>query len=150
MIWARVEFGAKIGVFSRENGRFGNTLIMENIEDTPSYCNKLQLYEVIGKSDALLTDYSSVLFDYLLTGKPQGFIVDDIDTYSKSRGFLVENIEDYLPGRLIKSIKELCDFLNDIVAGSDNYLIAREKLKQKIFDNPDGLSCQRICEYFSI
>ena len=39
MIWARVEFGAKIGVFSRENGRFGNTLIMENIEDTPSYCD---------------------------------------------------------------------------------------------------------------
>ena len=42
MIWARVEFGAKIGVFSRENGRFGNTLIMENIEDTPSYCDTQQ------------------------------------------------------------------------------------------------------------
>jgi len=126
---------------------FSNILF---VQDKNLIENKLQLYEVIGKSDALITDYSSVLFDYLLTGKPQGFIVDDIDKYSKSRGFLVDNIEDYLPGHLIKSINELCEFLNDVVAGSDNYLCAREKLKQMIFDNPDDMSCQRICECFSI
>ncbi len=38
-------------------------------------------------SDALLTDYSSVMFDYLLTGKPCFLYVNDLDAYRDDRNF---------------------------------------------------------------
>jgi len=39
MIWSRVGFVAKIGVFARYNGRFRDKLIMKGIEVIPSYCD---------------------------------------------------------------------------------------------------------------
>ena len=36
-------------------------------------------------SDALLTDYSSVMCDYAMTGKPMLFLIDDWDEYRQER-----------------------------------------------------------------
>ena len=47
----------------------------------------LQLYELIGASRGLLTDYSSVWVDYLALDRPVGFVVPDEDDYTRGRGF---------------------------------------------------------------
>ena len=44
----------------------------------------LQLYQIVGKTDALLTDYSSISTDYILLDKPMGFVIYDIDNYRAS------------------------------------------------------------------
>ena len=54
---------------------------------------------MLGSSDALITDYSSVYFDYLLLDKPIGFTVDDMELYIKDRGFIFNNPEEYMPGK---------------------------------------------------
>jgi CDP-glycerol glycerophosphotransferase len=47
----------------------------------------LDLYEVLGASDALVTDYSSVFFDYEILGRPVYFLTPDMDWYrEKGRG----------------------------------------------------------------
>lgn len=56
------------------------------------------LYEVLGGSDLLITDYSSVHFDYLLINKPMIFTPTDYDAYSKRRGFLLEPYDFWTPG----------------------------------------------------
>ena len=38
-------------------------------------------------SDALLTDYSSVMFDYMATGKPCFLYVNDLEAYRGDRNF---------------------------------------------------------------
>lgn len=106
----------------------------------------LQLYSVLAKTDALLTDYSSVSIDYLLTDKPMGFILDDYAEYEKSRGkFLFKNTLDILAGKHIYTIKDLEDFcLNPDSPVEKEH---RKKIRAMMYDKPDNQSCSRICDF---
>jgi CDP-glycerol glycerophosphotransferase (TagB/SpsB family) len=110
--------------------------------------NGLQLYEIVGKSDALLTDYSSILFDYLLTDKPEAFILDDFAEYEKSRGFLMDAsaVKSYLRGHHICSIADLKGFVRDVLDEKDPYREQRRQLCDEMHVAKNGDACERICE----
>jgi len=77
----------------------------------------VQLYDLLANVDILITDYSSVFIDFMVTGRPIAFIADDIETYSKTRGFLFDFSADLLPGDIISSKEELIDAIaNDSIA----------------------------------
>src|SRR5690606_26877838 len=64
-------------------------------------------------ADALITDYSSVMFDYSVTGKPMYFMVPDLEHYrGELRGFYFE-LSDRAPGPLVTTQAELTDALMD-------------------------------------
>ena len=54
----------------------------------------VQLYDILGETDGMLSDYSSVYFDYLLTDKPIGLTCDDIVVYRNKTGFSFDNYKD--------------------------------------------------------
>ena len=56
-------------------------------------------------SDLLITDYSSVYFDYLNLNKPVIFINTDEDTYKDERGFIFDNEDMWRPGPKVKDMK---------------------------------------------
>lgn len=87
----------------------------------------LQLYEVLGNCDSLITDYSSVFIDYLLLNRPIGFIVDDIEDYNRNNGFNFSKPLEYMPGKHIKTLLELYRFLKIVVEEQDKYKIEREE-----------------------
>ena len=138
---------AKKPIFSKEYSNI--TFWTDNMLADKGY----QLYQLVGKSDALLTDYSSITVDYLLTGKPQGFILEDISNYLKGRGFVVDSIEElksYLPGEYIYSLDDLERFICNVANGNDNFNIERNILLNKIHVAAEGDACKRICERFGI
>ena len=49
------------------------------IDDAFFRRNNITSYEFVGSCDALITDYSSIYFDYLLCGKPAAVIWEDIE-----------------------------------------------------------------------
>lgn len=64
-------------------------------------------------ADALVTDYSSVMFDYSVTGKPMYFMVPDLDHYrGELRGFYFD-LAERAPGPLVTTQDELADALMD-------------------------------------
>jgi len=95
------------------------------------------LYRLLPGTDALITDYSSVYFDYLLLDRPIGFMLDDLEQYRRERGFLLEPVTDWMPGPRIVEPAHLRQFLEEIGAGEDPGQTARESLRQTFF--PDGI-----------
>lgn len=79
--------------------------------------NGIFLYQLIGVSDGLLTDYSSVFIDYLTLDRPMGFIVPDEDMYDNQRGFDPPDALDWLPGPRIRTTQDIKEYAEDVKAG---------------------------------
>jgi CDP-glycerol glycerophosphotransferase (TagB/SpsB family) len=52
----------------------------------------IQLYDLVAASDALISDLSSVLIDYLVTGRPMGILGFDPKTYARGLAFPFETL----------------------------------------------------------
>lgn len=112
--------------------------------------NGYDLYRLLVQSDALITDYSSIYFDYLLLNKPIGFTVDDMDSYSKKRGFVMQNPESYMPGRHISVIEDLKHFCHDVASEIDVYREERIRVNNLANDFKDGLFCKRLLDIVGV
>ncbi|MGN8024857.1 CDP-glycerol glycerophosphotransferase family protein [Microbacterium sp. 22242] len=72
--------------------------------------------ELLLAADALITDYSSVMFDFSATGKPMYFLVPDLEHYrGKLRGFYFD-LAERAPGPLLRTQEELVAALGDVSA----------------------------------
>src|SRR5699024_9656806 len=56
---------------------------LNNIKVVPANIDSNRLLGIV---DLLITDYSSIFYDYLVTDKPIIHYLYDLETYSKSRG----------------------------------------------------------------
>lgn len=110
----------------------------------------LQLYQFVGLSDALLTDYSSVSIDYLLLNKPIGYILSDIDMYLKDRGFTSKDPRDVMAGEFIYHEEDFNQFIKNLVERNDKYAEARHKLILRLHSAAKGDSCEKICQHFGL
>lgn len=108
------------------------------------------LYELLGQVDALVTDYSSVYFDFLLTQKPIGFVLDDIEEYKDKRGFVVENPMNLMPGEKIYNEEDFLRFIKNICAGIDNYKEERRRINDLANKYQDNKNCERILNFLGI
>ncbi len=76
-------------------------------------------YSFLNCADALVTDYSSVFFDYSLTKKPIILFMYDYDEYMHDRGMYMDVAT--LPFRKIYDEKELAKVLGDESFMNDSY-----------------------------
>ena len=90
-------------------------------------------------SDMLLTDYSSVIFEYALLRKPIAFFCYDLLNYN--RGFYL-NYPDDLPGDVYENQRDLTEYLTS----PDKHVLTEryEKFIEKYMSACDGHSCERI------
>lgn len=101
------------------------------------------LYVLLRQTDALITDYSSVFYDYLLLDRPIGFTEDDEEQYKQNRGFAVENPDEFKPGMRIDSREKLYQFVEDLVNGRDDYKQKRLEINNLSNQYQDGKNCAR-------
>jgi len=111
---------------------------------------RIELYEFLGQFDALITDYSSVYLDFLITNKPIAFTVDDILNYSENKGFIFENLIDYMPGMKISNIEEMKMFINNLKNDIDEYKDDRIKLCKLVNTYKDDKNAERVVKFLNI
>lgn len=100
--------------------------------------------ELMLASDSLVTDYSSIMFDYANLNRPIYVLAPDIEDYSSStRGFYFEFSEN-LPGPLLGSTSELIKMLN---SDPVSYLYRVRNYKNQFAPDDDGNSSQRVADY---
>lgn len=92
---------------------------IDRVIDVSSYG---EISELFAASDVLISDYSSMMFDYGVTRKPMLFFVPDLDTYeSSTRGFYL-NFRDICPGPMHKLTESLVDDLQRALVDPDSFV----------------------------
>lgn len=104
---------------------------------------EIKLYQLIGCCDALLTDLSSVFFDYLLLNRPIGFLTKDLKDYE--RGFVVDNPLDYMPGKRVETLEDFFGFIDDLLEARDPW--ERERRRVSSLINGE-FTTNSNCEFF--
>ncbi|TDD39594.1 glycosyltransferase family 2 protein [Nonomuraea terrae] len=88
------------------------------VRDAGSYP---EINDLMLVSDALLTDYSSVMCDYAITGKPMLFYIDDWDDYRLSERGVYHDLPAIAPGPCVTTTADLVAALRDLPAGHASY-----------------------------
>lgn len=110
----------------------------------------IELTELFKITNALITDYSGVYYDYLLLDNIIGFTVDDFDEYKKGKGFAFENIQDYMAGEKIENINDLYKFIDNVIKNNDLFKVERIKMKKKFNKFCDDKSSERLTKYLKL
>lgn len=101
-----------------------------------------EISELYVISDLLVTDYSSVFYDYAILKKPMYFYMYDLESYQKElRGFYIDIYHD-LPGKVIVIEKEL---LLAIKNNTYNYQCL-ETFNQRFNNQEDGNASKRVID----
>ncbi len=90
------------------------------------------VYQLLGRSDGLITDYSSVWTDYLALDRPMGFHCPDIEEYETTRGLNVEGYRDLIPGPILETISDFECFLQDCLRESSESSDRRAKSMESV------------------
>lgn len=106
----------------------------------------IQLYDLLAESDLLLTDYSSVFIDYMITDKPIAFVCDDLDQYGNSRGFCFENPRKYMPGTLLTCPEDLFTYFKDVDSINAEWNEIYKNIQKQFNRYCDGNSSKRVCD----
>jgi CDP-glycerol glycerophosphotransferase len=97
-------------------------------------------------SDILITDYSSVFFDYANLRKPILYYTYDLEKYENVlRGFYIDIHED-VPGPLLKTTDEVIDAIKNIESLKSEYQEKYDKFYERFCSIEDGNASKRIVE----
>lgn len=110
----------------------------------------INVYSLLGQSNALITDFSSVFVDYLLLDKPIAFELSDRTLYEKGIGYVMDNPEDYMPGARIESVDSFLNFIDDVHNGVDGFKMERKTLKHRLHTYTDDKSSERVLRFLGI
>lgn len=117
------------------------------IDDNFFVDNAISSYRFVGSCDALLTDYSSVYFDYLLCNKPIGLVWEDIGSYRKNPGFALD-LDYYMKAaEKIYNVDELSHFIEDIACNRDSLKSEREEINRLANYSCDGENTKRVVDF---
>ena len=115
----------------------------EFVTDCSRYNDIGELYMI---SDVLITDYSSVFFDYANLRRPILFYVYDFEKYRDTlRGFYFD-MESRCPGPLLYTSREVADALLDIDGIRDAYADKYMAFTDDFCYLDDGHAAQRIVD----
>ncbi|MDD2780473.1 CDP-glycerol glycerophosphotransferase family protein [Sulfuricurvum sp.] len=102
------------------------------------------VYPILKYADILITDYSSVYFDFLLLNRPIIFFDYDYEEYSGNMGGFVYDYEKNAPGGKIKTQNDLIVILQSIVQDKESFASQRTNIKDLFFAYQDMYSSERI------
>lgn len=115
-----------------------NGLMQDNFVPAVVDTNKL-----LGVTDVLVSDYSSIFFDFLVTKRPLFFYIPDLEEYSESRGVYFS--VDHLPGPVTDNLGQLGEWLRDLEHYKEFFAYSNyEEAIKKFACLDDGKVCERV------
>lgn len=101
-----------------------------------------EINDLLLVSDVLITDYSSVVFEYSLLKRKTIFFTPDLEAYTAERDFYV-NYTDFVPGPIVKEFDDLVREIEDYKTVDEERL---NGFLDYYFDDLDGLASKRFVD----
>ena len=118
--------------------------LKDKVVDVSAWADVQELMLV---SDMLITDYSSIWFDFLNTQRPVIFYLYDHDAYiNKIRGLYLDVKVD-LPGPVVESQSELIKVIYEMIGSPGKYSNELLQAHKKYCANDDGRVAARIVDH---
>lgn len=120
-----------------------------NLDEYKGFVYNVSQYDDINDlyiiSDLLITDYSSVFFDYAILKRPIIFYMYDLKEYkNKLRDFYI-NLKE-LPGPIVENEKDLVKEIKSIDKNKKIYFNTYKKFNEKFNYLEDGNATERVVE----
>ena len=116
-----------------------------SVRDVSSHPDISDLYLA---ADVMVTDYSSTMFDFAVTGKPLLFYTYDLAHYRDTlRGFYFD-FHVHAPGPLLHTSREVIDALADLGRVQEQYHDAYARFQDRFCHLDDGCATMRVVERF--
>lgn len=113
---------------------------LDNIIELPADTDP---YPLLQHVDVLVTDYSSIYVDYLVTDNPIVFYPYDLPIYREQPGFEFDYAE-VTPGPTPTDFTDFQNALLDTLDGEDGYADERARVRERFIDHPEGLASERL------
>lgn len=98
---------------------------------------------ILSITDILISDYSSVIFDYALLERPMIFFAYDLEDYLQDRGFYYD-YKEFIPGPLTEKTEQTISLIQQ-----NSFDIQKVKaFKERFFDKVDGHASRRFVDTF--
>jgi len=97
--------------------------------------------EVMLAADILVTDYSSIIFEYALLNRPMAFLAPDLAAYERERGFFFD-YRSGVPGPVLETTEQLVAWIDAKTFDLPRVL----KFAAESFDVMDGRATERLIE----
>ena len=112
-----------------------------SIINVSSYPDIQELYLI---TDILITDYSSVLFDFAVLERPMLFYAYDLEEYKNDIRGAYLDYEKEVPGKIVRNQTELFSAINNIEEIKMEYKDKLNEFKRKYAPLDDGNAAKRI------
>ncbi|MGY1845872.1 CDP-glycerol glycerophosphotransferase family protein [Blastococcus sp. SYSU DS1021] len=109
-------------------------------------CNHPDIRDLYLAADLMVTDYSSTMFDFAITGRPLLFYTYDLENYrDQLRGFYFD-LEDVAPGPLVRDSRELVSAIADVDGIKSDYAERYARFQEMFCHLEDGAAAQRVLD----
>ena len=106
--------------------------------------SQISIEDALCAADLVITDYSSLIFEYALLKRPMIFYAYDLEKYEADRSFYYD-YEDFVPGPIAKDTSSLIKQIKQI--DNQDYADKLDEFLNKYMSACDGNSTKRICEF---
>jgi len=97
-------------------------------------------------ADVLITDYSSVMFDFAGTGRPLLFFTPDLEFYTDELRGAYFDLAEEAPGPLLRTTDEVIDVLRDLDATALEHAAALRAFRERYCPMDDGEAASRVVD----
>jgi len=104
----------------------------------------LDVNDLLLASDALLTDFSSLMFDYALLRRPMLFYAPDLDYYSQVDPGTYVDIREVAPGPVLQTTEEVAEAVRRIDAVKAEYDDRYAEFRQRFCPLDDGRASEAV------
>ena len=117
--------------------------IPENCKEFAFLVPDVPTDRLMATADAMVTDYSSVVFEYSLLERPIAFLAPDVDSYCDWRGFYYP-YHEMTPGPVLNTTQELISWVQSLSDGFDPTTV--RAFREKFMSACDGHATERIVQ----